>query len=83
MIAMDRCELSDLPVEMCDHCKTGAKTLGSDRQLHEGNWTETAIRFYRKSDRPGTCVCGELFARGDQIGWDEEKNWWRAEKCCG
>lgn len=64
---MPRCELSDLPVEMCDHCKTGAKTLGDERQLHEGNWTGTAVRFYRKSDRPGRCACGELFNVGDQI----------------
>jgi len=81
-MTVDRCDLSDLPVEMCDHCKQGATTLGDRPQPHDAEPVDS-IRFYRKSDRPGRCVCGEPFATGDQIGWDEDAGWWRAENCCG
>lgn len=80
MSQIRRCELSDLPVEMCDHCEKGSRTLYTTESFVPDAGD---MDFYRKSDRPGKCVCGQRFSAGDTIGWDTVNNWWRAEKCCG
>jgi len=71
-----RCELSDLPTDMCEHCKSGRKTLAPLKEVFD-------ITYWRSADYAGRCICGEPFKAGDSIGWDTKKEWWRAEKCCG
>lgn len=61
----DRCEMSDLPTEMCSHCR------GLDKRPEKvaaGHWI--AAKFASKCD-----VCDGWIREGDPIGYVEDGYW--------
>jgi len=73
-----RCELSELLVSQCDHCRKGSITL--DDSKNEG---ETFSVYQEKQAKySGTCSCKRRFRKGDIIAWSTQDEWWRARKCC-
>ena len=74
-----RCDLSDLFVSQCAHCRKGSITLDDSREEVEpfSTYQEKQAKY------PGTCVCGKRrFRKGDIIAWSTQDEWWRAKKCC-
>ncbi len=72
-----RCDLTDLPADMCAcrvHSPATQPTVGVVRELLRPGWFEARYR--------GQCAgCGEPFAVGAPITRDDETGGWLAE-CC-
>jgi hypothetical protein len=70
-----RCEITELPADMCAHCSDAAKPKAPRRAPRPAGPTVTAL--YR-----GQCRgCGEPFSVGAQITHDPDTGGWVAE-CC-
>lgn len=75
---MARCDLTDLPVDMCAHClghKGPEQPTGTDRAaiLNGGRWIEARYR--------GRCAgCGETYDAGAAIRRAEPDGW--IAECC-
>lgn len=74
-----RCELTELYVDQCTHCrpKTAPDAVAeflAEREILLGLWFPAAY--------PGHCdQCGVSFDQGDQIRADGEGGW--VAECCG
>jgi hypothetical protein len=69
----DRCEITELPVDQCAHCKTKGDPRTTRPALRRG-WFEARY--------PGQCrSCGDWFAAGTHITGTDGSDGWTAE-CC-
>jgi len=75
---MSRCDLTDLPADMCAHClghKDTEQQATTDREalLSRGNWLTAKFR--------GRCAdCGEWYAAGTAIRRNDPDGW--TAECC-
>lgn len=75
-VAEERCEISDLPREMCGHCHPERSEPGTPNPAGYGPWV--AAKFDGECSGP----CGGLIEAGDQIRSDGEGGW-LCEVCGG
>jgi hypothetical protein len=72
------CNLSDLPVSMCAHCKPGTESRPMQSESDDSS-IRISRSFYAMFDNPDGCSCGEDIEEGDYVAFVNDEL--SCEKC--
>lgn len=73
-----RCDLSELLVTDCAHCRKTQDPFAEPTRTHRGGGT---MGPPITASYPGKCACGEWFNAGEPIRADGDGGW--LARCCG